>query len=135
MTRDWWSSARERFVLVASELVFTEAAAGDKDAAQARLRALDFVTRIDAPTDAATLTRNLLDLGAFPRKAAADAAHVGIAAASQIDYLLTWNLRHIANTAVKSRIERASRAAGYEPPLICTPAKLMEEYDHGDKAD
>ena len=50
-------------------------------------------------------------------------------------YLLTWNLRHIASAAARSRIERAGRKAGYEPPVICTPNELMEEYDNGDQAD
>ena len=93
------------------------------------------VTRLDTTEDSASLTRRLLELGAFPREAAADAAHVGIAAANRVDYLLTWNLRHIANAAVRSRIERACRRAGYEPPVICTPNELMEEYDYGDETD
>ena len=133
MTREWWRDAAERFVLVASELVFTEAGAGDADAARARLRALEMVTRLDTTGDAAALTRRLLELRAFPREAAADAAHVGVAATNRVDYLLTWNLRHIANAAVRSRIERACRRAGYEPPVICTPNELMEEYDHADE--
>ena len=135
MTREWWRDAPERFVLVASELVLTEAAAGDADAARARLAALEMVTRLDTTEDAAALTRRLLELGAFPREAAADAAHVGIAAANCVDYLLTWNLHHIANAAVRSRIERACRRAGYEPPVICTPNELMEEDDHADETD
>ena len=69
MTRDWWRDASERFVLVASELVLTEAAAGDADA------------------------------------------------------------------AVRRRIQRACRKAGYEPPVICTLNELMEEYDHGGETD
>ena len=85
------------------------------------------VTRLETTEDAAALTRRLLDLGAFPREAAADAAHVAIAAANSVDYLLTWNLRHIPNAAVRSRIERACRKAGYEPLIICTPNELMEK--------
>ena len=135
MTREWWRDAPERFVLVASELVFTEAAAGDADAARARLTALEMVTRLDTTEDAAPLTQRLLQLGAFPREAAADAAHVCIATTNRVDYLVTWNLRHIANAAVRSRIERACRKAGCEPPVICTPNELMEEYDHADEAN
>lgn len=132
MTREWWRNAGERFVLVAAELVFTEAAAGDADAAHARMAALETVTRLQPSEDAAALTRRLLELGAFPREAAADAAHVGSAAANKIRYLLTWNFRHIANAAVRSRIERACRMAGYDPPAICTPSELMEDYDHAE---
>ena len=110
----------------------TRSAAGDKDAARARLTALEVVTRLDTTEDAEALTRRLLALGAFPREAAADAAHVSVAATNRVDYLLTWNLRHIASAAARARIERACRNAGYEPPVICTPNELMEEYDHGD---
>ena len=102
MTREWWLDAPERFVLVASELVLTEAAAGDTDAARARLTALEVVTRLDTTEDAAALTRRLLELGAFPREAAADAAHVSVAATNRVDYLLTCNLRHIVETSLQS---------------------------------
>ena len=54
MTREWWRDAQERFVLVTSELVLTEAAAGDADAARVRLAALEMVTRIDSTEDAGT---------------------------------------------------------------------------------
>ena len=42
-----------------------------------------------------------------------------------MDYLLTWNLRHIANAEQRPLIERACRLAGYRPPVICTPDELM----------
>lgn len=76
-------------------------------------------------------TRLLLDLGAVPREAAADAAHIAIAVTNGVEYLVTWNFRHIANAAMRVRIESACRQAGYEPPVICTPSELMET-GHGD---
>lgn len=134
VTHEWWHSANDRFALVASELVFTEAAAGDPDAARGRLTALATVKRLDTTEEAAALTRKLLELGVFPREATADAAHVGVAAAHGVDYLVTWNIRHIANASVRARIERACRQAGHEAPVICTPSELMDEEDHEDNA-
>ena len=132
VTREWWRDAGARFNLVASELVRAECAAGDSEAARARLGALESVALL-AAGGAEELARRLVDLGAVPREAAADAAHIAIAAANGVDYLVTWNFRHIANAAMRVRIEGACREAGYGPPVICTPNELMEA-GHGNDA-
>jgi len=49
-----------------------------------------------------------------------------IAVTNGVDFLVTWNPRHIANAAMRARIEQICRRAGYEPPVICTPNELME---------
>ena len=134
VTREWWRDASDRFHLVASELVVVESKAGDADAARARLDALESVTLVNISEDAEDLTRHLLDRGAVSREAAADAAHIAIAVTNGVDYLVTWNFRHIANAAMRSRIERACRQAGYEPPVICTPNELMES-DYANDTD
>jgi hypothetical protein len=43
-----------------------------------------------------------------------------------VDYLVTWNCRHIANAAVRPHIEHAARSAGYRPTIICTPEELLD---------
>lgn len=134
ITREWWRDAQERFALVASALVVAEAGAGDKDTAHSRILALEGVSLVDATLDAEELARKLLDLGALPRQAADDAAHIAIAVTNGVDYLVTWNFRHIANAAMRARIERVCRESGYEPPVICTPNELMEA-DRADNAD
>ena len=59
-----------------------------------------------------------------------DAANA-IAVTNGVDYLLTRNFRHVANAAMRSRIERVCRQTGYEPLVICTPNELLES-DHAD---
>ncbi len=76
-----------------------------------------------ALTLAEALTRNV----PIPAKAAPDALHIAIATVNGIDYLLTWNCKHLANAALRGRVERLCRANGYEPPTICTPQELLEE--------
>ena len=134
ITREWWRDALERFDLVASALVIAEASAGDPDAARIRLEALEAVALLDATPDAENLANELVEHGAVPRSAVDDAAHIAIAVTNGIDFLVTWNFRHIANAAMRARIEQVCRGAGYEPPTICTPNELTEA-NHGRTSD
>jgi hypothetical protein len=68
----------------------------------------------------------------LPEKAAADSLHIATAAVHGMQYLLTWNCTHIANATLRPRIEAVCRAAGYEPPLICTPEELPTEGEGDD---
>ncbi len=68
----------------------------------------------------------------YPKNAAEDAAHIAIAVTNGIEYLVTWNCRHIANATMRTQIERVCRNAGYEPTIICTPDELMEPNDEND---
>ena len=120
VTREWWRSAPGRFVLYASALVVSEASTGDADAARARRDLLGTIPLLDATGEAVALTRNLLDLGAVPSNAADDTAHSAIAATNGVDYLVTWNFRHIANATMRSKSEDVCRRSGCEPPVICT---------------
>ena len=125
-TREWWRTAASRFELVVSPLVIEESSVGDPEAARARLAALESVHVIGAGDDAIPLGQALIAARAFPAEAAADAAHAAIAALNGVDYLVTWNMRHLANPVAAARIGRVCREAGREPPVICTPSQLME---------
>jgi hypothetical protein len=52
--------------------------------------------------------------------------HVAIAAANGMDYLLTWNIRHLANAGIRRGIEEVCRRVGWAAPVLCTPEELME---------
>lgn len=126
MTRDWWAS-RERFELFVSQFVLDEAAAGNEEAASKRLTALAETAVLDVTEEAITLAEGLVGAGGLPLEARVDALHVAIAAVHGMDYLLTWNCRHIANATLRGTIEERCRDAGFEPPTICTPLELPKE--------
>ena len=125
VARDWWAARRAGFDLYVSQAVLSEAGAGDPAEAAKRLALVAGLPLLDVSAEATALAQRLQALAAFPARAAADALHVALATAHGVDYLLTWNLRHIANAERRPRIERACRAAGYRPPVICTPDELM----------
>ena len=123
LTRDWWKG-RTAYELWVSQLVLDEAAAGDQVVRARRLRALRGIPVLSL-TDAATrLARALVRQGALPKRATVDAFHIGIAAAHEVNYLLTWNCKHLANAAMRGTIEIVCRSEGLMPPIICTPEEL-----------
>ena len=129
ITREWFARQASAYELFVSQLVIREAAGGDPEAARARLAFLHD-TALLAVTDAAgTLAARLVGQGAVPRPAAEDALHIAVAAVHGVEYLLTWNCKHIANAAMRQAIERVCRSAGYEPPVICTPEELMHDFE------
>jgi predicted nucleic acid-binding protein len=126
-TAEWWQRHRTDFELVASQLVVQEASAGDPEAAAARLRLLDGVELLAATDAALSLARELIEQRTVPRKAAEDALHIAIAVTNGVDYLLTWNYKHLANARMRTGIERVCRQQGFEPSIICSPEALLEE--------
>jgi predicted nucleic acid-binding protein len=124
-TRDWWQSASDQFELLVSQLVVRECSAGDQEAAAERLAILNELTLVPMTPEAERLADRLIVGRAIPERFPEDALHVALAAVHGIEYLVTWNFRHIANATMRSGIERICLAAGYEPPTICTPEELL----------
>lgn len=125
LTQDWWNDRRDAFDLYISQFVLDEAGVGDKDAVYRRLEVLADIMELKITEEAVGLTEKLLCDGVVPPKAATDAAHIAVAAVNQMDYLLTWNCKHIANAEIIMKIYHKCEAAGYVCPVICTPAELM----------
>lgn len=125
VTREWWERRRRRFDLYCSQLVVREAAAGDKKAAARRLEVLVPLPLLEITEAASRLARDLLSEAALPKKAAEDVLHIALAAVHGMDYLLTWNCRHIANAEMRNAVGAVCSFHGCEPPVICTPEELM----------
>jgi len=125
-TRDWWDNHRQGFDLFVSRFVVDECSNGDPIAAAERLRFVKGIPLLHVPDAVNTLAESLLAGVPLPEKAAIDALHISVAAVNGIQYLLTWNCKHIANPSLRPLIERLCRELGYEPPVICTPQELLE---------
>lgn len=126
VTRNWWPTATSKHRLFVSRLVADECAAGDPDAAAERLAVLDSLEFLAASPEADGLAARLIAGRAIPKTEPRDAAHISLAAVNGIQFLVTWNFKHIANATTRAGIESICRKAGYEPPIICTPDELSE---------
>jgi PIN domain len=127
VTSDWWATRRVDFEVFVSQLVVEEASAGDRDAAARRLAYLEDINLVDLNEASLSLAEKLVADGAVPVGSEQDALHIALAAVHGMTYLLTWNCKHIANAAMRSRITATCWDAGYDAPVICTPEELLEE--------
>ena len=124
VTRKWWADAMAHHRLLISQIVLDECGAGDPTAARERLEAITSLALLDITDVVRQLANELTAKGAIPLSEPRDALHIAIAAVYGIQYLATWNFKHIANATLRSRIESVCRDAGFEPPIICTPDEL-----------
>lgn len=125
ITHTWWDSRKDLFQLFISELVAREVGLGDPEAASRRLFYLEGVPSVILKEEAYSLAEKLITNGSVPQSAFADALHISVATVHGLDFLMTWNCRHIANAEIKGLIGKICRSNGYEPPVICTPEELM----------
>ena len=126
VTQEWWQDRREKFELYVSQLVEQEISSGDAEAVVKRQQALEDCAFLDITPGAVELASKLIEQQAIPKQAAEDALHIAVATVNGMDYLLTWNFKHIANAAMRANVELVCRLNGYEPPVICSPMELME---------
>ncbi len=125
-TIEWWENRRGDFEIFISEFVIVELSQGNPEAAARRLKAIEAIPELDINDEVRQLGKLLITEGPIPEKAEIDAFHIAVAAVNGMDYLLTWNCKHIANAVMRSRVENVCHNHGYLPPIICTPQELME---------
>ena len=123
-TQDWWGSASDRFELYVSSLVEREAAKGDEEAAAKRIGALQGIPRLLITDEMLVLAEKLLDATAVPRTSFDDAVHIAVASVSGMEFLLSWNCKHIANPVTKPLIRKTLEGLGFNYPEICTPLDM-----------
>ncbi|RKU15442.1 DNA-binding protein [Candidatus Poribacteria bacterium] len=128
-TRYWWENfAEQQFELVSSPIVHQEVSLGDREVSQKRLEILGKLTLLDAPKETLdSLSDALINAGALPLKARIDSFRIAIAAINSVEYLATWNFKHIANINKIPLIQQVCQKAGYQPPILCTPQQLLME--------
>lgn len=126
ITQQWWNDRRKAFDLFASQAVVKEAGEGDEAMAGFRLKVLEGLPLLDITEEVSSFAEELIRVGPMPPKAAVDAVHVAASVVHRLDYLLTWNCTHLANAAIRIKIDQMCRSRGHLPVVICTPEELME---------
>ena len=125
-TRDFWSHRRHEFDLFISTYVLEESRGGELEMAERRLQSLQGIPLLQETPESGELALRLVARLGLPQRAEADAYHIAIAAVNDMDFLLTWNCKHLHNPHLERRIVAACRELGYPCPVICTPSELLK---------
>jgi predicted nucleic acid-binding protein len=125
ITTDWWEKRKSHFDIYISELVYEEAIRGDPSAVSKRIEAMKGIPYLQVTDEAVNLAKLFIKPGPLPKKASNDALHLAIAATHKIDYLMTWNCRHLDNAELKPKVRSLLILNGFKVPEICTPQELL----------
>jgi galactose mutarotase-like enzyme len=124
ITAEWWDEQRPKYEVYVSSLVEEEVSKGDPVAATNRLSIIEDISALDISEQAELLAKDLIKFEAIPANSEEEALHIAIAAANGIDYLLTWNFKHINNAETKAAILRVVAGHGFICPVLCSPEEL-----------
>ena len=125
ITREWWEMRRRDFQLYSSQAVVRETSQGDGAIASQRLEIIRNLALLDLNQSVLNLAEQFLGRSNLPAKADVDAVHIAAATVHGMDYLLTWNCKHIANAQIQGKLAEISLDFGYELPILCTPYELL----------
>lgn len=124
-TIDWWNENRSKFRLLVSQPVIMEASSGDISAAKKRTTIIERIEKLDLNEEVFNLADFLFRRVPLPQKAEVDALHIAVASVHNVDFILTWNFKHIANASIRSKLEVLTESKGFNLPVICTPEELI----------
>ena len=134
-TQQLWTEYADNFEFIISNIVLSEAREGNIIAAQRRLEVLANLPVLDMSPEAIMLAGKLIDAGTMPQHSRPDAQHIAIATVNSVEYLVSWNYKHIVNETKRNLINEICRAAGFQPTIPCTPMELIEEIQMKEKPD
>lgn len=127
ITRIWWENHREEYDVYISQLVFEECSQGNTDYSEKRINLLKEFPVLSLNDDVVSLAEKIIARKVIPAKAADDATHIAVACVYEIDFLLTWNFKHIANAHIIKQLREIVEREGYLFPVIATPEELIGE--------
>lgn len=123
-TRTWWDEHRHRFSLVVSRFVLAELALAPASKAKRARALIEKLPVLDEPAEMETVVEFYVAQRAMP---SGDAYHLALASLHRVDFLLTWNCRHLANANKIRHLTVLNGRLGLSTPVITTPLTLIPE--------
>ncbi len=126
-TQEWWKSKKDNYQCFTSDAVINELEMGDYPKKNEKLSLLANVELLEINPSIEEIVEVYLAHYLMPKNDLGDALHLAIASYYKIDFLLTWNCRHLANANKRAHIRRINERLSLFTPALVTPNQLTEE--------
>jgi hypothetical protein len=128
---EWWNQERKYFELFVSTEVYNELAAPDFPQSAEALAMLAGINLLRPDGAVAEIATMLVEQKVMPGPATTgDAVHVAIAMANRMDYILTWNVKHLANPNKRIHLATLCLRLGIPMPQLVTTDLLKGGRNH-----
>ncbi len=124
-TREWWDRERGDYECFISPVVLDELAEGNYPTQASCLDLVNGMPLLDMHADVMEIAVAYVARKLMPRDPAADAVHLALASYYRMDFLLTWNCRHLANANKARHLEALNVQMGLGTPRLVTPHLLQ----------
>jgi len=126
ITNEWWNKRRKDFHNFISAAVIDEIKAGYKSASKKRLELIEEFELLPLSSEVEKISNIYVKQLQIPEKSIRDTIHLAVASLNEIDYLLTWNCKHLANGEIIKKLVSLNKKLKIHTPIICTPEELLE---------
>lgn len=126
---EWWATQRHGYDLWVSDEVVTELSQPNYPHRGDALAFIGGIGALAVTAEVTGLARILIDQRVMPAPLAGDAIHVAAATFYRVDFVLSWNVRHLANPNKARHLATICMRLGFVPPQIVTPDYLWEPPD------
>ncbi|GHU44631.1 hypothetical protein FACS1894111_12200 [Clostridia bacterium] len=129
-TRLFWNDI-DRYDVYISEVVIRELSKCDTEKATKLFGFVSDIeyTLLNTSNEIYTLADRIIQRKILPPKSIEDARHLAHALAVECDYLLTWNMNHLANVATNEGVRLLTFDLMRKPILIIPPSMLVKKED------
>jgi hypothetical protein len=124
-TRQWWDAERGRYECFISEIVLNELSEGNYPSRDECLTLVKDVPELAIFPEIERIAAVYQSRGLMPRLPVRDSLHLAVASHYRMDFLLTWNCKHLANANKTRFLHELNLEMGLGSPQLVTPHQLQ----------
>jgi predicted nucleic acid-binding protein len=128
----WRLREAGRFRFLTSQLVFQEIAGAPERVRALMRESFTPADVLERTAEAEELAQAYLAQKVVPPAFDDDARHVAVCTVARIEYLVSWNFKHLANVRREAGFNAVNLLQGYAPVRIVSPTSLIHGHDEKD---